>query len=308
MVDAKRLLDALIGALSQGGTQGAPALSERAGQALEAVKGSEAGTLIAEVLGQATQGLREATQQVDRRSGFSADLDHAVAKATGGQSTDELLHKAKEFVGQNPGLAQAALAGVAGLLLTSRKGRGIAANIAGLGGLALVGGLAYKAFQNHQAGQPLLSGAGQGAAQSVPSLPAGSGLRPAPDERSFHPVSATEDDVLLFVRTMVAAAAADGRIDAQERARLIRSLEQAGIDPQATGWLDSELGAPASVDELAAGVETPEKAAQVYTAARVAISADTLQEREFLRQLAEALDLDPNLRAQIDAAAETIRS
>ena len=103
---------------------------------------------------------------------------------------------------------------------------------------------------------------------------------------------------------MVAAAAADGRMDEAERARITAALLQAGIDAEATRWLERELADPATVDELAEPVETPEKAAQVYAAARVAIDPDTMQEREFLRQLAEALDLDPQLMAHIDEAAE----
>jgi uncharacterized membrane protein YebE (DUF533 family) len=60
------------------------------------------------------------------------------------------------------------------------------------------------------------------------------------------------------------------------------------------------MASPADVEELAANVNDPEKAAQVYAAARIAIDPDTIQEREFLHQLAEALDLDPALRTQID--------
>ena len=60
------------------------------------------------------------------------------------------------------------------------------------------------------------------------------------------------------------------------------------------------MTSPADVEELAALVNDPEKAAQVYAAARIAIDPDTIQEREFLHQLAEALDLDPSARAQID--------
>ena len=66
---------------------------------------------------------------------------------------------------------------------------------------------------------------------------------------------------------------------------------------------DSEMASPADVEELAAGVTDPEKAAQVYAAACIAIDPDTIQEREFLHQLAKALDLDPAVRAQIDDTA-----
>jgi uncharacterized membrane protein YebE (DUF533 family) len=61
------------------------------------------------------------------------------------------------------------------------------------------------------------------------------------------------------------------------------------------------------VDELADGVSTPEFGAQVYAAARVAIEPDTLQEREFLRGLARALDLDATLVGHIDEAATSLK-
>ena len=50
-------------------------------------------------------------------------------------------------------------------------------------------------------------------------------------------------------------------------------------------------------------VNEPEIADQVYAAARISIEPDTIQEREFLHQIADALDLDPEVRAQIDETA-----
>ena len=237
MIDAKRVLDAVVGASSRPGTGGTP-----------------------------------------------------------GAALGQLAATAKDFIARNPGLAEAALMSIAGLLLRSPKGRGIARGIAGLGGLAVVGGLAYQAFRNHEAGASS-PGAGADAAASPAKIAALAGAA------DFDPGQASEDDALLFARAMVAAAAADGRMDEAERARITAALLQAGIDAEASRWLERELADPATVDELAEPVETPEKAAQVYAAARVAIDPDTMQEREFLRQLAEALDLDPQLRVHIDEAA-----
>ena len=242
MIDAKRVLDAVVGASSRPGTGGTPGTAP-------------------------------------------------------GASLGQLAATAKDFIARNPGLAEAALMSIAGLLLRSPKGRGIARGIAGLGGLAVVGGLAYQAFRNHEAGAGS-TGAGADAAASPAKIAALAGAA------GFDPGQASEDDALLFARAMVAAAAADGRMDEAERARITAALLQAGIDAEASRWLERELADPATVDELAEPVETPEKAAQVYAAARVAIDPDTMQEREFLRQLAEALDLDPQLMAHIDAAAE----
>ena len=249
---------------------------------------------------------------------------------------------------QNPALAPAVMVGLAGLFSARRRSGGVpGGGLAKLGGLALIGTLAYKAYQNRQAGKPLLDtggiagsvagalgGLGQGrpagepkpgaegqpqgqAAGTLQNPSSGQGATPgtgsrqgdvthAPDaleipkDSEFHPVSQTEDDALLYLRAMVAAASADGHIDEAERARILKGLTEAGIDPEATRWLERELASPADVEELSANVNTPEKAAQVYAAARIAIDPDTMQEREFLRQLAEALDLDQAMKAQID--------
>lgn len=212
-----------------------------------------------------------------------------------GQSPADLARKAKDFMNRNPGLAEAALMSVAGILLGSRQGRGIARSLAGLGGLAVIGGLAWQALQNYKAGKPLLGAA----VAPTASLP---------DPAAFDPADINEDDAILFARAMVAAATADGHLDEAERTRILAALAQAGIDAESSRWLERELADPASVEELSEPIQTPEKAAQLYAAARVAVDPDTMQEREFLRQLARALDLDPALTAHIDEAAAGARS
>lgn len=247
-----------------------------------------------------------------------------VAGAAGAAVGDKVGGKVEEQVARNPAaakVAQAALVGVAGLLVSSRRTRGIAGG-GKLGSLALLGGLAFKAFQNYREGKPLVDVTPRPQAEPAPQLASVPTPSPGasegniaqeltalgmPESSAFHPVSQTEDDALLYLRAMVAAAAADGQIDAAERARITQGMRQAGIDEDATRWLESELADPADVEELSAGVNTPEKAAQVYTAARLAIDPDSIQEREFLRNLAQSLDLDPKLRDQIDATAAAAR-
>jgi len=231
-----------------------------------------------------------------------------------GQTPGQLLQKAKDMAAQHPGLTQAALLGVAGLMFRKRKRGGLTSSLAQLGGLALIGGLAYKAFQNQQKAQAQTGRDGSETHPSVAPQKASqeqSGqaldMPDLPPTSRFHPVSQTEDDALLFLRTMVAAAASDGRIDETERSRIIKGLSEAGIDPQASRWLADEMESPADVEELAAGVNDPEKAAQVYAAARLAVDPDTIQEREFLHQLAEALDLDQTLRTQIEQTMDALR-
>jgi uncharacterized membrane protein YebE (DUF533 family) len=130
---------------------------------------------------------------------------------------------------------------------------------------------------------------------------------PTFDAAAFDPAAATEDDAVLYLRTMVAAAAADGQVSPDERARIVEGVNRVGLSPHAAAWLDGEIAAPLTVDDIADRVQTPEKAAQVYAAARLAIDPDTLQEREFLRQLAASLDLSPQLRAHIDDTVSGVK-
>jgi uncharacterized membrane protein YebE (DUF533 family) len=257
------------------------------------------------------------------QAGVRQQVAQSVTQVTG-QSPDQLLQKAKDFAIQNPGLTKTALVGLAGLLFKGRKKGKLTGNLVKLGGLAVIGGLAYRAYQNQQSPKSAAPerAAGQtdsntpAANSSLPGTPAasaphkGDAVAPSalsvPETSRFHPVSQTEDDALLFLRTMVAAAAADGTIDAAERSRIAKGLTEAGIDPDASRWLETEMASPADVEELAANVNDPDRAAQVYAAARIAIDPDTMQEREFLNQLAGALDLDPSVRGQIDAAADAM--
>lgn len=237
--------------------------------------------------------------------GLGQQLERSVTQVTG-QSPDQLLQKAKDLATQHPGVTQAALLGLAGLLFGRRKTGRLTGNLVKLGGLAVIGGLAYRAYQKQQGAASVATGAQDPAALGNDGGGGGAVAEAAlalPETSRFHPVSQTEDDALLFLRTMVAAAASDGKIDAAERQRIVSGLVEAGIDPQASRWLEREMASPADVEELAAAVDDPEKAAQVYAAARIAINPDTIQEREFLHQLAEALDLDPATRAQIDETA-----
>jgi uncharacterized membrane protein YebE (DUF533 family) len=247
--------------------------------------------------------LREGAQRINQATGgIGSQVDEATrqvaGQVTGGQPVDNYVQQARDFISRNPGLAEAGLVGIAGLLLGSRRGRGIATNLAGLGGLALISGLAYKAFQNHQAGRPMID---------VNPDKGGSAAVPSPSRSSFDPNTATEDDALLYARAMVAAAACDGHLDDGERTRIVSALSQAGIDAEGTRWLERELASPATIEELSDPVTTPEKAAQVYAAARVAIEPDTMQEREFLRQLAVALDIDAALVRHLDEAASSVK-
>jgi uncharacterized membrane protein YebE (DUF533 family) len=258
--------------------------------------GGDAGALLdalKQLLGQATSGVREGATRIDEATGASGHAREALGQATG-QTPEELIAKLKELIANNPMAATAALGGLGALLLGTGAGRSLAGSAVRLGGLALIGGLAYKAYQNYQKGNPILAGGKPAEPQALSAAPDGSG---------FEPGAVSDEAARRYIRTMIAAAAADGRIDAAEQQKIMGGLRQAGIEQAARRFLAAEISNPATPRELAEGITSPEEALQVYTAARVAVDLDSSEEHQFLSSLAGELGIDRTLAAQVDAAA-----
>jgi uncharacterized membrane protein YebE (DUF533 family) len=243
--------------------------------------------ILGQVLGQATSGAREGAARMGQATG----ADDALRRMTGGQGMDDMLAKLKDLMAQNQFGTGAAAGGLGAIVLGTKTGRGLAMNAAKLGALALIGGLAYKAYQNYQSGRPLISGPDAAVAEAAPS---GSG---------FEPEAVTNDAAILYIRAMIAAANADGRIDPTEMEKIIGNLKQAGMDAQAEEFIARELNRPASIYDLSLATNGGEQAVQVYTAARIAITPDSGAEKAFLAELAQRLGIDQQLAAHIDAAA-----
>jgi uncharacterized membrane protein YebE (DUF533 family) len=278
MVDARKLLDQILGGRGGAGAAGA-------GDAMQQVGG-----LLGAVLGQSIQGVKEGASDIEKRTGVGAKASDAIKGATG-KDPGDMIKQVAELAGKNKVATGAAVGGVAALLLGTRFGRGVAGNAATLGGLALIGGLAYKAFQNHKAGKPLVD--------------LGKGVEKAPDASPFGETGDHAHDqanAMLMLRAMIAAAASDGVITNEERSRIVGSLEEAGLDTHSAKFLDAEFAAPASAAALASAATSEALKMQVYTAARVAIDPDMAGEKAFLADLAARLGLDAKEIAQLEAA------
>jgi uncharacterized membrane protein YebE (DUF533 family) len=176
-------------------------------------------------------------------------------------------------------------------VLGTQTGRGALGDAAKLGGLAVLGGLAYKAYRNHQEGKPLTAG--------IPGLDTLS----TPQGSGFDAGDHSHDSALLMARAMIAAAAAGGGVDPQERERILSKMQAAGLGADAAKFLDGELAHPASAAEIAKGVgASKELAAQVYAAAVYGAHTASQPEQAYLADLSKALGLDPGFGAHIGAA------
>jgi uncharacterized membrane protein YebE (DUF533 family) len=91
---------------------------------------------------------------------------------------------------------------------------------------------------------------------------------------------------------MIAAANADGKIDQQERDRIISRLRSVQLTGEEHAFVVAELGAPKDLDGIVEQVTSGDLARQVYAVSLLAIEVDTEVEKAYMDTLAGRLGLD----------------
>ncbi len=186
---------------------------------------------------------------------------------------------------------------LASVLLGTKTGRSLAGGALKLGGLALIAGLGYQAYRSYKSGQ---------APDNIPSLPE----LPAPPAGSpFHPDTGLSNDfALTLIKAMIAAAKADGHIDADERANIMQKLHVEDLGAEAEAFIEAELANPTDLDALVAAARSEEQKVELYTASRLTIEPDTRAERGYLDLLAGRLGLPDGLIDHIEATVAAAKT
>lgn len=173
----------------------------------------------------------------------------------------------------------------AGGLLVALLGTGVGRKLTGttlkLGSLAALGTVAYQAYQNwlgktEQPGTPVSQLSG--------------------------PAAATRS--LALLKATIAAAKADGHLDDAERSRIESQLGKLALDPETLAIFKAELEKPLSVNDVAAGADSPAAAAEIYLVSLAVIDEKSEQERAYLQSLASELKLSSELVAALESGAE----
>lgn len=184
-------------------------------------------------------------------------------------------------------------------------GKDTVETVAKVGGLALLGTLAYKAFGNYQ--QQKAMGGNASVVDAVKTSATGmagqasnliSGLLAGHQPKAaMQPIAAPTPSnaelPLAIIRAMIAAAKADGHMDAIESQKIIGQLESAGLGAQEKALLMQEMANTQDISTIAAATRTPEDSAQVYLAALLVCDSQCVREQEYLASLARALKLEP---------------
>ncbi|MCS6947004.1 MAG: tellurite resistance TerB family protein, partial [Steroidobacteraceae bacterium] len=150
---------------------------------------------------------------------------------------------------RNPAAA-GALGGLAGSLLGSvlTGGKVKAGGLLKAGGLATIGYLAYQAWQRHQAQKA-------GLAVTEPERRPAAASAPAALPEAFDLLATSHaTQALQVVRAMVAAAKADGVVDAAEQTRIAERVRTAGLSSEEQAQVLKLLTEPLNIDAVVSGV------------------------------------------------------
>ena len=171
--------------------------------------------------------------------------------------------------------------GAIGLLLGNKKARKVGGKVAMYGGLAALGVIAYKAYSNWQGQQAQAS---QYAPQTIDRIPA----------------TQVEQHSQAILKALVAASKADGHIDANERQLIEVEISKMTSDIELRRWVEAELNKPLDPADVARAATTPEMAAEMYIASVMMVDEESFMERSYLGELARQLNLDPNLKNELE--------
>ena len=157
-------------------------------------------------------------------------------------------------------------------------------NYAALASLGMMAFQAYQAWQRSQA-----SAAPQQAPQTADLL-----AGPQVEEHSH-----------AVLRALIAAAKADGRIDDSEKHLISSEIGRHTDDPNLQQWLDAEVAKPLDAREVAqAANNDPAMAAEMYIASVMLVDDQQDAERNYLDELAAALQIDPELQVHLEQQAK----
>jgi len=181
------------------------------------------------------------------------------------------------------GLGQGAVAaGAVALLLGTKGGRKLTGNALKIGGLAAVGGIAYKAFNQWQQ------------QQSAPIQDTGTPIAELAESEAN-----TRSEAI--VKAMISAAKSDGHVDNEEQKLISAKIEGLGMDQEITSFLMKELNKPVNIAEVVATADTPETAAEIYLASTMVVDLNAPKERKYMDSLAAGLGLDAELVKELES-------
>ncbi len=192
------------------------------------------------------------------------------------------------------GMKKGAMAvGVLALLLGTGAGRRITGSALKIGGLAAIGGIGWKAYQNWVTQKTEIDQEVKDMASNAKIIPINELGEAEANERSQ-----------ILLKAMIAAAKADGHINKKEVAAIDEKIKKLGLTGDVADLMQSEIAKPLDVKEIAALAENSAIAAEIYLVSAVVTDKENSMEREYLDTLARTMKLPDSLVEQLQKAKE----
>src|SRR5690606_13332920 len=139
--------------------------------------------------------------------------------------------------------------GLLGMMVGNKKARKMAGGLVGYGGAAAAGALAFKAYQNWQEGK------------QVTTAPVATQADLAQVDPRFIPTQVADNGnfALTLITAMIAAAKADGHIDAQEQTAIFEHVEKLSLDAESKGFVFDALRQPVDITAITSKVNGVEQ-------------------------------------------------
>lgn len=190
-----------------------------------------------------------------------------------------------------------ALSGAAGgAITTALLNKKSARNLLKAGGLVAVGGIAMKAWQSYKD-----NNAGAEVPNPTPTAlttMANPVVQPSPQI-----TQSANDEALLILQSMIAAAHADGILTDEEQQQVWNKGVESGLPAEDLTAIADALNNPATPMQLAASANTMETKIEVYTAAACVIGGDCEAGNAYLETLRAQLNLPQGLANALRASA-----
>lgn len=201
--------------------------------------------------------------------------------------------------------------GLAGLILKKCAPRRLKSHALNLGGIAVISGLAFSAWQKWNAPNTAYDGENgpitvEGHSPSADAVPSQPAYTPRLLGTNFLPTAEASQQALAYtlVKAIISAAKAGGTLSTAEQSSTASGLEALRLPQIHKDFLLEELAKPANMQPLIDAATSPEVAATIYMASIMVIRRTTMAERDYLGLLAARLRLAPDLVAHLHASAD----
>ncbi len=212
--------------------------------------------------------------------------------------------------------AKGFLGGIAGgaatSALTSKKGRKGAVKSVKYGGVAAVGAIAWKAYKQYSNKSPQdqqqFESNGSAAIQQQPQIqqdPNWQGLQ-ASNFRNLEVAENAQEQAQFIIKSMVAAAMADGHVDATEYQKILSKADEIGLSLEEKNMLLAEMAAPMKLEQVIGQCNCPQLALEVYTASHFAVDENLKSGRAYLDNLANGLQIPIQLVRAVEEQSENL--